>query len=63
MKTRIFFMVTVLFLGIGLFMSCESKNEEKNDAVVYTCPMHPEIQEAKMGTCSKCNMDLVKKED
>ena len=29
--------------------------------VVYTCPMHPEIQSAKPGKCPKCGMDLVKK--
>lgn len=30
-------------------------------AVVYTCPMHPEIQQSTPGTCPKCGMDLVKK--
>ncbi|MES2645810.1 MAG: heavy metal-binding domain-containing protein [Bacteroidota bacterium] len=28
---------------------------------VYTCPMHPEIQEAKPGNCPKCGMNLEKK--
>lgn len=37
--------------------------EEKSnqDTVIYTCPMHPEIQSDKPGTCPKCGMDLVKK--
>ncbi len=26
----------------------------------YTCPMHPEIVQDSMGTCSKCGMDLEK---
>ena len=28
----------------------------------YTCPMHPEIREAKSGKCSKCGMRLAKKD-
>lgn len=30
-------------------------------AVVYTCPMHPEVTSNKPGKCPKCNMDLVVK--
>ncbi len=30
-------------------------------AVVYTCPMHPEVTSDKAGKCPKCNMDLVVK--
>lgn len=26
---------------------------------MYTCPMHPEVQESKPGRCPKCGMDLV----
>ncbi len=26
--------------------------------VIYTCPMHPEIRQAKAGTCPKCGMAL-----
>ncbi|MDZ4710096.1 MAG: heavy metal-binding domain-containing protein [Saprospiraceae bacterium] len=29
--------------------------------MIYTCPMHPEIQTATPGKCPKCGMDLVKK--
>ncbi len=28
-------------------------------AVVYSCPMHPEVTAAAPGTCPKCRMDLV----
>jgi Cu2+-exporting ATPase len=32
----------------------------KNTTIgVYTCPMHPEIQRDKPGTCPKCGMNLV----
>jgi len=27
-------------------------------AMVYTCPMHPEVVSDKPGTCPKCGMDL-----
>ena len=35
---------------------------KKADTVVagyYTCPMHPQIHQAKPGTCPICKMDLV----
>jgi RND family efflux transporter MFP subunit len=28
---------------------------------IYTCPMHPDVQDDKPGSCPKCGMDLVKK--
>ncbi len=28
---------------------------------IYTCPMHPEVQQAAPGKCPKCGMDLVAK--
>ena len=30
---------------------------------IYTCPMHPEVQQAGPGKCPKCGMALVKKND
>lgn len=36
--------------------------DHETTAVVYTCPMHPEIIRDKPGTCPICGMDLVKKE-
>jgi Cu2+-exporting ATPase len=35
--------------------------QEKKGAV-YTCPMHPEVQQDKPGSCPKCGMRLVKAE-
>jgi hypothetical protein len=32
-----------------------------NTKSVYTCPMHPEIEQEKSGTCPKCGMELLKK--
>lgn len=31
-------------------------------ATIYTCPMHPEVQQERPGKCPKCGMDLVPKE-
>jgi P-type Cu2+ transporter len=30
------------------------------DGAIYTCPMHPEIRQARPGMCSECGMSLVK---
>jgi hypothetical protein len=30
-------------------------------AVIWTCPMHPEVQSDKPGKCPKCGMPLVQK--
>ena len=39
----------------------ETKKSKKVAAIIYTCPMHPEVTSDKPGKCSKCGMDLVKK--
>ena len=33
--------------------------EQAPEAAVWTCPMHPEVREAKPGPCRICGMDLV----
>ena len=38
-----------------------TENSEKPKAVIYTCPMHPEVQMPKPGNCPKCEMTLVLK--
>jgi len=38
----------------------KSKATKMQEAVSYTCPMHPEIHSAKQGNCPKCGMKLVK---
>lgn len=34
----------------------------ETSATIYTCPMHPEIEQDHPGSCPKCGMDLVPKE-
>ncbi|MDR3590319.1 MAG: heavy metal-binding domain-containing protein [Negativicutes bacterium] len=37
-------------------MNNESPSEKKP---VYTCPMHPQVQQPKPGYCPKCSMMLL----
>ncbi len=38
----------------------DMKKETKQQAVTFTCPMHPEIHATKPGNCPKCGMKLIK---
>ena len=29
--------------------------------IIYTCPMHPEVQMDRPGKCPKCGMELIEK--
>src|SRR4051812_1991446 len=49
----------LLFIVISIFFASAAMAQEKK--VVYTCPMHPEVQMEKPGNCPKCGMTLVKK--
>lgn len=42
-------------------MSHDSSPSAAPKGSYYTCPMHPEIHEAKPGECPKCGMTLIKK--
>ena len=39
----------------------EARNKKMETSATYTCSMHPEVSSDKPGKCSKCGMDLVKK--
>src|SRR3989344_4440303 len=40
-----------------------TKNKRmKGKAVIYTCPMHPEVRRSEAGRCPGCGMDLIPKE-
>ncbi|GLB48557.1 copper-translocating P-type ATPase [Neptunitalea sp. Y10] len=36
--------------------------QPSQQTTIYTCPMHPEIEQDEPGSCPKCGMDLVPKE-
>jgi CopA family copper-resistance protein len=46
---------------IAIVMALFSVASAQTQKVIYTCPMHPEVQVAKPGNCPKCGMTLVKK--
>lgn len=48
-----------LIFIISICIDTVAMAQEKK--VIYTCPMHPEIQMDKPGNCPKCGMTLVKK--
>ena len=45
-----------------LFLLRSKKEQMKMEVMkMYTCPMHPGITSDKPGKCSKCGMDMAKK--
>lgn len=47
-------------LGVPLEQSVSNNvGQDKAAAMVYSCPMHPEVTSDKPGKCSKCGMALV----
>jgi len=55
--------VYILLMGLYGFASAHDGHniplQQNPQPVVYTCPMHPEIQNSKPGNCPKCGMKLV----
>jgi uncharacterized paraquat-inducible protein A len=66
-KQLILRMLTVtVFTFVGVAATGQNKSgvdTTKQDTVIYTCTMHPEIQSRQSGVCPKCGMDLVKKSE
>jgi hypothetical protein len=66
MKKVVLFLALAAFMVAGTTACSGNKKAETNTdgtkkAVVYTCPMHPEVQSDKPGTCPKCGMNLEEK--
>ena len=38
--------------------AAEKHNSSQPDSIIYTCPMHPEVQQVGAGSCAKCGMAL-----
>src|SRR5689334_1668431 len=55
MKTRLKAVLIIISICFGTIVMAQEKK------VIYTCPMHPEVQMDKPGTCPKCGMILEKK--
>ncbi|OXA74291.1 copper oxidase [Flavobacterium aquidurense] len=57
----VFIMLPVLIYAQDMkTMEMDKKpSKEESNPTTYTCPMHPEIHEAKPGNCPKCGMKLV----
>jgi len=71
---RYTFYLAALMLGIFLLGTsnyAQEKTQSKKhvkvqkqihkEKIIYTCPMHPEVQSDKPGKCPKCKMNLEKK--
>ena len=69
---RLFITVVVLCIGFVSLAQHDGHNlphkKNKTNAartvtpkVIYSCPMHPEVQRSKPGSCPKCGMALEKK--
>ena len=57
MRALFFWVITFIFIPAPVF-TYESPAQE---AAVYVCPMHAEVQASKPGVCPKCEMKLVPK--
>lgn len=71
MKKMLWMVMLVTAIAAGLLAGCSNASTPpaakdsaaQPQAAMWTCPMHPEVQEAKAGKCPKCNMDLVQQKD
>lgn len=63
MKKLLILSLVLLISAIGFAQKNTGKTVKADTAkhIMYTCPMHPEVLQAKPGKCPKCGMTLVQK--
>jgi len=70
-KIGIILSIILGLLVVDSRLIAEKKKEESKERIeiketfstlIYTCPMHPEVQQEKPGKCPKCNMKLEEKQ-
>ena len=65
MKFNSIVLIALLVIGLtALLQACSSRQDKRaNDTQtdVYTCSMHPQVQQDKPGSCPICGMTLIKK--
>lgn len=72
MKFKLIFATTVLGVGILAFIAgrfiapstpgsgdSTDHSSHNNEPTIWTCSMHPQIQQADPGNCPICGMDLI----
>jgi hypothetical protein len=54
----------ILLFGLqtGLFGQTNAPTQDKQQKI-YTCPMHPDVEQTKPGKCPRCGMTLEVKKD
>ena len=69
MKKQLKLAFSVLIITISLmFVSCKGNSQKENGGeemqmseIIYTCPMHPGVEQKEPGNCPICGMTLVEK--
>lgn len=56
-------MITLAACGSSSQQQNKTAAPQDKNKTVYTCTMHPDVALDKPGTCPKCGMDLVEKEN
>jgi len=69
MKRKLKLGMGVIILALGILaVGCKGTTKNKNAETqeqmaekIYTCPMHPDVEQKEPGNCPKCGMELVEK--
>ena len=70
MKNKLKIGMGIIILSMGIMaIGCKGSSQkeatttnEETAQAVYTCPMHPEVEQSEPGKCPTCGMELVMKD-